>query len=249
MSKISAVIITFNEERNIDRCLCSLSGIADEIVVVDSFSNDRTEEICRKHGVVFIQAEWKGYSETKNFANSKAKFDYILSLDADECLSEQLKQEILSLKEGVIADAYEMPRRTNYCGYWINYTDWNPDIKLRLWNKNRGQWNGAIVHEKVDIKGKTCRLKGAILHYTFYTIEEHIAQSNRFTTLMAKSRFDNNKRAGFVKLVLSPGWKFFRSYIIKLGILDGFAGFAIASISAYSTFITYAKLRQLYRKQ
>src|ERR1035437_7666308 len=142
MPQISVVIITFNEEKNIERCILSVQDLADDIVVVDSFSTDRTEEICKSHGVRFIQNHFNGHIEQKNFAISKAHFPYILSLDADEQLSEELKKSIQQVKNNWDADGYYFNRLTNYCGQWIRHSSWYPASKLRLWDSRKGKWGG-----------------------------------------------------------------------------------------------------------
>lgn len=251
MPQFSVVIITFNEERNIGRCLKSLEEVADEIVVVDSFSTDKTAEICQDFPVKFIQKEWMGYSSAKNFANSLANNDYILSIDADEALSDELKKSILELKKSDnLFDAYRFNRLANYCGSWIHHCSWYPDIKLRLWNRHKGQWEGEI-HEEIKMKSsaKAGFIKGDLLHFSYYSIEQHIRQVNNFTDLAAKAAFEKGKKAGCLKILFSPFIKFTRDYFLKLGFLDGYAGFVICRISAHATFLKYAKLRQLNKNK
>lgn len=251
MTRISAVVITFNEERNIARCLQSLKGVADEIVVVDSLSTDRTEEICRSFGTNLIKNPWPGYTEQKNYANAQASHDFILSLDADEALSEELRKSILKEKEKGLAPAYEMNRMTNYCGHWIRHGSWYPDRQLRLFNKTKGRWEGEKIHERfVTGEGeKPRRLGGDLLHYSYYTIAEHVDQANRFTTLTAEVAFTKGKRASLPRILLSPVFRFIRDYIFRLGFLDGYHGFLVAQISANATFLKYIKLRQMHHQQ
>ncbi|MFA4851197.1 MAG: glycosyltransferase family 2 protein [Bacteroidales bacterium] len=247
MFQFSVVIITFNEERNIARCLKSLGEVADEIIVVDSFSTDKTAEICQKFPVKFILKEWMGYSPAKNFANSMANNDYILSIDADEALSDELRKAILELKKSDnLFDAYRFNRLANYCGKWIHHCSWYPNTKLRLWNRHKGEWEGEI-HEEVKMKSsaKVGFIKGDLLHYSYYSIEQHINQVNVFTDLTAKAAFKKGKKAGCLKILFSPFIKFTRDYFFRLGFLDGYAGFVICRISAHATFLKYAKLRQL----
>ena len=172
MVKISAVIITFNEERNISRCIQSLVDVVDEIIVVDSFSKDKTEEICLANNVQFIQREWNGYSETKNFANSQAKNDWVLSLDADEALSADLKTSILTLKKEELKGSYSFNRLTNYCGMWVKFGGWYPDNKTRLFNRLEGKWTG-LIHENLEFSSatQTSLLKGDCLHYSYYSVQ------------------------------------------------------------------------------
>lgn len=250
MVRIAAVIITFNEEKNIGRCLKSLQGIVDEVVVVDSFSKDKTEEICRSFGVKFVQHVFEGHIEQKNWAITQASTPYILSLDADEALDETLQEEILRIKENWIQDGYSMNRLTNYCGKWVHHCGWYPDKKLRLWDARKGEWGGDNPHDKFlffEESTAVKHLKGDILHYSYYTLEDHYKQVAYFTDILSKSQFEKGKKAPFIILIFSPIVKFFRDYFLKLGFLDGKAGFTICRISAYATFTKYRKLRRLIK--
>ncbi|GHT11764.1 glycosyl transferase [Bacteroidia bacterium] len=252
MQKLSAVIITFNEEKNIARCLQSLQGVADEIIVVDSGSTDKTEEICQSFNVRFIRQEWLGYIEQKNYAMSLAKYLYILSLDADEALSDELKKSILAVKENKTVDGYKFNRLNNYCGEkWIRHGSWYPDTKLRLWNKKKGRWSGINPHDCVKMENDTQvkHLKGDLLHYSYSSISEHIAQANKHTDIMAQEYYMKAKSVSILTVICKSIWKFFRDYFIKLGILDGYYGLVICLITAFTTFIKYVKLRQLYQKK
>lgn len=248
--KLSVVIITFNEEKNIERCINSVKAVADEILVVDSFSKDKTKEICEKHAVRFIEHAFEGHIEQKNWAKEQAEYDWVLSLDADEALDEQLTRSILQVKENPTVDGYTMNRLTNYCGKWIHHCGWYPDTKLRLWKKNKGTWGGDNPHDKFELTDSSAsivHLKGDILHYSYYTLADHYKQVEYFTSILAKAQFKRGKKAPFLVLMLSPLVKFVKDYFIKLGILDGKAGFTISRISAYATFLKYKKLRELYR--
>jgi glycosyltransferase involved in cell wall biosynthesis len=239
--KISVVIITLNEEKNIGRCLDSVVDIADEILIVDSFSTDRTQEICKKYSVKFLQHKFEGYSEQKNWANKQASFPHILSLDADEALSEELKKNIHAIKCNWNANAYCFNRLTNYCGKWIYHTGWYPDKKLRLWDRRFGNWQG-IIHEKVILtNGETHFLKGNLLHYSYYSISQHIRQMNKFSEIGAKNILQKGKKVSFWKILVNPIVKFLRFYFINLGFLDGFYGFMISEITAFETFLKYSK--------
>jgi glycosyltransferase involved in cell wall biosynthesis len=243
---ISAVIITKDEEKNIERCLKSLLGIADEIIVIDSFSTDQTEAICKRYSARFFLHEWKGYTDTKNYGNSLATFDYILSIDADEALSDTLKTELIELKnQGFKSDAYKINRLTRYCGKWIYHCGWYPDYLIRLWKKGSGQWKG-IIHEEVELQPGmiTGKLKGHLLHYSYYSINEHLKQMMRFTDLMAEDIVTKGKKVSTIKLMLSPLVKFVKSYFIRGGFRDGFYGLVICILSSMATFIKYAKARQ-----
>ena len=247
MVKVSAVIITYNEEINISRCLDSLLKIMDEIIVVDSYSNDKTEEICKKYPVKFIKKEWMGYSATKNFGNNLATNDFILSIDADEALSEELKASILKIKNSSTPlEAYKVNRLTNYCGSWIHHCGWYPDTKLRLWDKTKGEWEGDI-HEEVKFKTNASvgTLKGDLYHYSYHSIAQHIKQADKFTDLTAKDAFEKGKTSGILKILYKPFHKFIRDYIFKLGFLDGYHGYIVCKTSAFATFLKYTKLREL----
>jgi glycosyltransferase involved in cell wall biosynthesis len=249
MPKLSVVIITFNEERNIGRCIESVREVADEIVVVDSFSTDKTRAICEKHGVNFIEHAFDGHIQQKNFAITQAKFPHQLSLDADEALSEDLKTEILKIKNDWRYDSYRMNRLTNYCGKWIHHCGWYPDTKLRLYDSTKGRWGGVNPHDKFELNpgSKIDFLKGDILHYSYYTVEEHIRQADKFSTIAAKELIGLGKSVSYFQIIINPVAKFIRNYILRLGFLDGFYGFLICRIAAHETFLKYTKARQIKR--
>ncbi len=252
MPKLSAIIITKNEERNIGRCVDSLLDVADDIVVVDSGSDDSTEAICKEKGVRFFYNQWTGYIEQKNFANGLAAHDYILSIDADEALSDQLRASILKIKGSFKADAYEMNRLTNYCGRWIRYGGWYPDTKLRLFHRKKFEWGGEPIHENIVQKQPDVRvdkLDGDLLHYSYYDIAQHIAQANHFTNMTAALAVEKGKSAGMLKIIFSPMVKFIRDYFIRLGFLDGYYGYVVCRISAQATFMKYAKIRQMKKEK
>lgn len=248
MDKLSAVIITYNEERNVDRCIHSLQGVVDEILAIDSLSTDRTKSICTKLGVRFYEQPWLGYSEQKNQGNALAKFDYVLSIDADEALSDELKKSILELKQKGFSGAYRFNRLTNYCGQWIHHSGWYPDAKVRIFNRNQVKWTGAI-HETLTLENTQVQpLKGDLLHYSYYTEAEHYRQIEKFTNIAAQDYFEKNKKVPTIKLWLSPAAKFIRDYVIKRGFLDGKAGLKICLLSAKTTYLKYYKLKQLLKK-
>ena len=248
MRPLSVVIITFNEERNIGHCLESVKAIADDIVVVDSFSTDRTEAIVKEHGARIIQHAFGGHIEQKNWAITQAAYPFILSLDADEALDDRLRNSIGVAKEDY-ADGYTMNRLTNYCGKWIRHGGWYPDAKLRLWDSRKGRWTGTNPHDRyeMDASARIHHLNGDILHYSYYTVDDHYKQVEYFTTIAAKALAGKGKRADFIKLWFSPLAKFIGSYFVQLGFLDGATGFTIARISAYATHLKYAKLKALVR--
>ena len=241
--KLSVAIITFNEEQNIERCLKSVEGVADEVVVVDSLSTDRTKEICLRYGAVFIENAFEGYSEQKNLANARASYNYILSLDADEALTEDLRQAILAVKNNWTADAYQMNRLTNYRGQWIKHSGWYPDKKLRLFDRTKGTWKGQL-HERIELEqgAKVAKLKGDILHYYSYNVRQHLDQVNRYTDIYMNEMWRKGKKTSVLAVVVKPPFRFFKTYILQRGFLDGFNGLFIAGLSSYTVFLKYAKL-------
>lgn len=249
MLKLSVIIITFNEEKNIGRCLESIKEVADDIVVVDSFSTDGTEEICKKYGVRFYTHAFEGHIEQKNYALTLSQYPHVLSLDADEALDETLRKSIQEVKANWVCDGYEMNRLTNYCGSWIKHCGWYPDRKLRLYDKSKGTWGGTNPHDKYELNSgaKLGYLKGDILHYSYYTIQDHYKQIEYFTTISSKELFKKGKHASIIKVVFSPVVKFIQCYFIKLGFLDGAAGFTICRLSAWAGYLKYSKLRAMYK--
>lgn len=249
--KISATIITLNEEKKIEPCLLSLEGVADEIIVVDSGSTDRTEEICRKYNVTFITHAFEGYVRQKNFAMKQASYDIILSLDADERLSAGLRESILAAKKnwGEIS-GYLVNRRNNYCGKWIRFCGWYPDRKIRLWDRRVGRWTGEDPHDKVTLEGKAAgQLKGDLLHMTFYTMDEHLRQMHKFAEVAAKAKYKSGKKPVFlIHVLLSPLFKFFRKYIVQLGFLDGYYGFVVCTTASALTFYKYLRVYEYHRR-
>ncbi len=252
MSKISGVIITFNEEQYIEKCLSSLVDVVDEIVVVDSFSTDKTKQICEKYKVVFIEQEFLGYLEQKNFALQRASHEYVLSLDGDEALSSELQEHILSIKNNLKFDGYELNRLNNYCGKWVRHTNWYPDSRIRLIKKDSGKWIGKNPHDFLELnQGSTKgKLKGDLLHWAYDTRSEHLQKVDYFTTIAAQSHIaKNKKKVGYFKILVNPWWKFIKSYIINKGFLDGYTGFTISIFAAFGTFVKYIKVKELQDKQ
>lgn len=245
--KISATIITLNEERNIGRCIRSLREVADEIIVLDSFSSDRTEEICKELEVRFEKRAWEGYSSSKNYLNGLATGDYVLSIDADEALDEELKRSILKVKEEKSPQIYSVNRITNYCGKWIRHSGWYPDVKIRLFPKEGSQWEGEFVHETLSYPEglQVIQLPGHLEHYSYYSFEEHRARADKYSELTAKKLFKSGNQASILKPWLSSIGRFVSMYFIKGGILDGRMGFKIAQISAQSNVYKYKELRRL----
>ncbi len=248
--EISTVIITFNEEKNIEKCLQSLQGVVDEIIVLDSFSTDKTQEICERYRVRFEQHVFDGHIQQKNRVMNMATFDYVLSLDADEVLSETLKKSILAVKDKLTDfDAYYFNRLNFYCGKAIKHGTWYPDKKIRLWNRKKGRWGGENPHDTVILQENTTKkyLQGDLLHYSFVSVNQHITQINKFSEIKAKNDFDKKRRFCYLKMIFKPPYKFLLYYLLKLGFLDGFYGFVIAVNSAHSEFLRHAKLKQMYK--
>lgn len=250
MIKISVVIITYNEENNIERCLLSVKDIADEIIVLDSFSTDRTEEICKAHNVRFFQHKFDGHIEQKNRVIQYAKNDFVFSLDADEFLSKELKKAISQLNNNEY-DAYFFNRLNFFCGKKIKYGGWYPDKKIRLWNKDKGKWGGINPHDTVILNNDTTKkyLKGDLLHYSFVSISQHVGQIDKFSDIKAQQDLKLKKSYSIFKLIFSPLIKFFILYFIRLGFLDGYYGFIIAINSAHFTFLRYVKLKELKKNK
>ncbi len=228
---ISAVIITFNEEKYIEQCIKSLKSVVDEVVIVDSYSTDKTQEICQNLNVTFLQKDWLGYAETKNWGNSQAKNHIILSIDADEELSQELKKSILNLKQdGFVNVSYSFNRLNNYCGKWMKHGGWYPDKKIRIFNREDAHWEGD-VHEKLifnpNINNK--HIAGDLLHYSIESKEDHISREKKYASLAEP--YKNSVLALF-----SSVSKFVKMYFMKLGFLDGVLGFQLALISAKAKF-------------
>ncbi len=250
MSSISAVIITYNEELFIERCLASLNGVADEIIVVDSYSSDSTEEICKKYNVRFIHHHFEGYRDQKNFAVSMASYNRILSLDADEALSDELRESIISVKKNWEYDGYLVNRRNNYCGRWIRFSDWYPDRQLRLFLSDKGKWGELNLHERFILNNgcTTKRLKGDLLHWPFVSHRDHIEKMEKYSEIGALEYHRTGRKSGIFTPYVHLVWGFLRTYIIKGGFLDGADGYRICSLYAKSSFRKYKKLRKLNKQ-
>ena len=246
---ISVCIICFNEEQNIRRCIGSCTW-ADEIIVVDSMSQDKTVAIATEYTDKVFQRPWPGYSEQKNFALSQAKGDWILSLDADEEISIYLRDEILTeIRKTEAKDGYRIPRRSFYQGRWINHSGFYPDKQLRLFRSAKGRWTGGRVHEKVEINGPVGEFRNDLLHYPYKgVISGQLQTVNSFSSLFAQDMHEKGKRYRLSLQLLRPVLKFLEVYIIKFGFLDGVAGLVIAVTSAYAMFVRYVKLRELEKK-
>jgi glycosyltransferase involved in cell wall biosynthesis len=251
MIKLSVAIITFNEEKRIARCLESVLALADEIIVIDSYSTDKTEDICKRYPVTFIKNTFAGHVEQKNFALSKTNFDYVLSLDADEVLSKELQQEILLIKQNPTEKAYFFNRLTNYNGHWVRFCGWYPDQKVRIFNKNFAKWGGVNPHDIIILNDEVVakKIDGDLLHYSYDSISSHIEQTNKFTTIAANAAFVQGVHSSWFKIITRPILKFLRDYFYKLGFLDGKYGLIICVINGLSAFLKYSKLKELQEGQ
>jgi glycosyltransferase involved in cell wall biosynthesis len=247
--EISVVIITYNEEANIEAALKSVADIASEIIVVDRHSSDETVKIAQKYADKVILREWTNFADQKNFGNEKAKFPWILSLDADERVSDELRQEIQSLKgEEPKCAAFSMPRQTFYLGRWIRHAGWYPDRKIRLFHKEKARWEGEYVHEALVVDGQICKLQGHLQHFTYGSIRDHIERINSFSDLGAQKLYAQKKKCRWYQMAIIPSLNFLKSYLWRGGFLDGFAGFVISVLHGYSLFIRYAKLKEIWKK-
>lgn len=245
MERISAVIITQDEARNIGRCLESLRGVADEVIVVDSGSTDDTGPICRAFGARFVPHPWEGFSGQKNYADSLAQHPWILSIDADEALSDDLRTTLMDLKKnGFAADTvYTMCRLNNYCGRWLRHGGWYPDEHVRLWRNGVARWDG-VVHEQLQYvcPVRRQRLKGTLLHYTYYSVDEHVRRTAKYASLAGEKAFEQGRRCGMGAVVWKPVGTFLKNYLLKGGFRDGSMGFVSARVSAFYTLIKYTRL-------
>lgn len=233
-SPISVVIIALNEAANISQCVTKAALISDDIIVVDSGSTDATVTLAEAAGAKVHQMQWQGYSSTKNEANTLTRHDWILSLDADEILSEEL---IASIQECTLEEktVYLLSRLNNYCGHWIRHSNWYPDYVYRLFDRRFCRWQGEFVHEKLNFPAdfNLIKLKGDLLHYTYRTAEEHYRKIERYAELSAREKLAKGKNSSPLKLLILPFFKFISVYIFHLGILDGAAGYQIARREAY----------------
>jgi glycosyltransferase involved in cell wall biosynthesis len=243
--QISATIIARNEEHNIARAIESLR-CCDEILVVDSGSNDRTVEIAQKLGARVIETHWRGYASQKNFAAEQASHEWIFSIDADEALSEALEADVWLLKKhNPKFEAYTMPRMAQYLGKWILHSGWYPDRKIRLYRRDRAKWFGEYVHESVQASGSVGHLDSNLLHYTCQSLSEHLRTMDRYTTLAAEELVARRKRVSWRNLCIDPAWTFCKAYFLQRGFQDGIEGLAIAWMAALYTFLKYAKTRNM----
>ncbi len=253
MKSLTVILISLNEEKHIAKTLEAAKKVADEIIVADSGSTDGTRNICEQYAVHFLSRSWTGFGDQRNFAVSQASHDFILALDADEVLSDELISIIQEEKnKGFTADVFDLDRLNNYYGKFVQHGIGYPDHITRLYNKHKAQWNNRAVHEylEYDRSIQPKLLKGKLLHYTTDSISDHIIKSDRYSSLSAQHYFEKGKpEPGFLKLVMSPAFRFFKSYILKMGFLDGWHGYILAKMHAKVVFDKYAKLKMLYRQK
>ena len=243
---VSAIVVCFNEEENIGACLESLAW-CDEIIVVDSFSTDRTVEICHRYTDRVIQRAWAGYRDQKAFAHSQATKDWVLLVDSDERVTADLKEEIcqaLAQNDNEYS-GYALPRLVFYLNRWWRRGGWYPDYDVRLFRRERATWGGSDPHERILVEGKIRRLRNPLHHFTYRDIEDHLERINRFTSISARELGKSGQRWRLADALLRPAGRFFRFYFLKRGFMEGFAGFYVAVTAAVYVFLKYAKLWEL----
>jgi len=249
MNRISFCLITKNEERRLGRALQSAVGVADEIIVVDCGSTDRTAEIARAHGAKVVYRVWTNFGDQRNFAVTQSSHEWIYTLDADEALSDELRTSLLDWKQKEAEfSVYEGPRLTRYLGEWIRHSGWYPNLQRRLYRKNAAHYEG-VVHETLVFEGKTGRLEGALLHYTIETFGDHEAKVESYSTLAAQKMYDSGKRSWRAAMWLATPWTFLQSFVFRAGFLDGYRGALIAQMAARSVRLKFQRLGALIQHE
>jgi glycosyltransferase involved in cell wall biosynthesis len=249
MNKISVAIITKDEERNIRECLESVKW-ADEIVVVDNGSTDRTKEICHAYSVRFYSEEWKGYPGQKNSAIDKTGNEWVLSLDADERVTPELRAEIFAeIKKGPAHDGYYIPRKNFFLGRWIRRCGWFPDHNLRLFRKSRGRFLEREVHERIDVKGTVGYLKNPMEHWTYRTVSDYLTRMERYSTLAAREMSREGREYHLHDALLRPPFTFLQMFLLRAGFLEGYSGFLLSVLYSFYTFLKYSKLKELRERE
>ncbi len=250
--KISACIIARDEADRIGPCLESVA-FCDEILVVDSGSTDGTQDLARSLGARVIEADWPGWVKQKNRAAEAASHDWVLSLDADERVDDELRAAIEDLRDGVLGDetqprAYDLTRKVFYLGRWIKHGGWYPEWRVRLFDRRHARWGGVDPHDRIEYAGPTGRIRrGHLDHHTYRSMADQFHQMVRFSKARAEAMHANGQRASLVKLLLRPAWRFFSMYVFRLGFLDGRAGYVLAKVNAHYVFMKYAQLWELAR--
>lgn len=245
---LSVILITKNEIKNIQACLESIKW-ADEIIVVDSGSTDGTQAVCQQFGCKLVHADWQGFGIQKQRALDLASHDWVLSIDADERVSDELKQEILGAIQQSEVDAYELPRSSSYCGKFIKHSGWTPDYVLRLFKREKAQFTEDLVHERIVVQGDIERLTNPLIHYSFDNLEQVLSKVDQYSTLAAQQMYDRGKRSTIGKALLRGFWAFIRTYFLRRGVLDGKHGLMLAISNAEGTYYKYAKLALLSEKK
>lgn len=249
MNRISFCVITLNVEKHLARALKSAQGVADEIIVVDCGSTDRTLEIGREHGAKIFYRAWTNFSDQRNFAVAHANYEWIYTLDADEELSEELRNSLLEWKQQEAKlNAYEMPRLTWYLGGWVRHSGWYPNLQRRLYRKGAAKYSG-IVHETLEFAGAAGYLKGDLLHYTVENFAEHEEKAERYAGLAAQKMFDEGKRSWRAAVWFATPWTFLQNFFLRGGFLDGHRGALIAQMAARSVRLKFGKLGELVREE
>ena len=249
--KVSAIILTKNEEANIQRCLDSLSPVSDEILVIDSGSHDRTIELAEAHPKTrVIKTAWLGFSQTRNFGMTQASHEYVLFLDADEALSPELEAEVLNHKEN-LSGAYTVPRLTSYCGQWIHHCGWRPDRQWRLFPKSKAKWTGEFVHERLEVQDDVTvtHLSSDLLHYSYVSVEDHIQRINRYSTLSAMELAQKPRSFLLLRGSTRALIRFFKQYLLKGGFRDGRYGLYICLLTAFMVFLKHLKAQDLLKNK
>ena len=245
---ISAVLISLNAQAHLRECLQSVAW-CDEVVVLDNGSTDATHAICRELGVrLEVTPDWPGFGFQKNRAIALATGKWIFSIDTDEVCTPELRTAIEAAMREARHAGYEMPRRSSFCGHFMRHGGWWPDYVTRLWKRGQARFSDSRVHERVLVDGSLGRLGTPLIHYTYDTIEQAYEKANRYSTLGAQQMFEAGRRASVFDAAVRAAWTFVRTYVIRLGMLDGAPGFALARYNAHTTYEKYRKLRELGRR-
>lgn len=247
---LTVTVVTLNEESNLRRCLSSLGGLANEIVVVDSGSSDGTKAVADEFGAEWYHLDWQGFRDQKNYALQQATQPWVLCLDADEELSEALQGEIAALLAGddPAIDGASFPRLSRFFGRWIRHGDWYPDRKLRLFRRDKGQFVGEPGHDRVEVDGSVTRLNSDLLHYSYPNANSFLDKLNGFSDAFLEKELAANKRWSLIQTITRPWWRFFRGYVLRRGFLDGFPGYWIAKATAFSAFVRHSRLYEHERE-
>jgi glycosyltransferase involved in cell wall biosynthesis len=245
MPALTAILISYNEELDLPRALASLAGIADEIILVDSGSTDRTREIARTFGARVSERKLDNFAEQKNYAASLSANDWILCIDCDHELSPELRASILTWKQQTPdKNGYEIQLLTNYLGGWIRHSGWYPEFKILLYRRDRGKFVNAL-HERVQLEGRPGRLNGHLFHYTIRSLAEHRAKLDTMSTMAAEDMFARGRKSWRAAMIFAPPWTVVQRLVFQLGVLDGRRGWFIAWLSGKYIYFKYRKLGRL----